>query len=1393
MLVTTLPRIRLFTGFFACAVVLVPAAARAVDLYTQNFESVSLGPIVTYQALPREREAWTATPPAGMTVDNSLMPATVMADPTRGMTEFEGWTFVDKTWWANAAGDQGRTQFLSGLGKVAVADNDTHDDFGSPTDLATGGGPFDSKLSTPSITIPGGTAANSINLNFRSSWVPEDNPSEAQGDQKATVTARYNTGDVEVLRWRSKAGDPQFHAQAYDENVTIPLQNPAGATSVILDFRLFDATNNWWWALDNLRVFTGASAATDGVLRAIIDRTTSDVKIVNNTGTTVSLRGYSLRSSAGAFNEPNAVFKADSDSNWVQFTAPNATGDLSEGHKSSFSFAAGGNIDLGNNVWRKYFQDTSDITFEYLVAGNDNPIPAIVEFTGNSGSSYTYLDLNFDGAINALDWDAFRAGFPSSLAGLSAVQRYQLGDLDNDSQHTANDFLKFRTQYNASLGAGAFEAMIASAVPEPTTGLLFLTAALAFFGVRRREPSGSRGSVFVAAALALVFLGLPSGQVHAQLTLLNENFNSLPLGPSIEEPNAGTNVWTDTPPAGWVVDDSGVPGNGPNVNDNNAVNGNGRIEWSGWAFTDKVWWSTQVDDQLRSTFTLASGAVMVADPDEWDDQNHPAGMFNAFVTTKPITIPANIPAGRIKIAFDSSWRPECCDDDPALANNQRATVKVSYDNGAPINILQFDSDPAITATYHADAPNESIQRDLQYNGTSTSMKLTFGLDLAENDWWWAIDNLRVFVPANPLKLRVNQTTGQATIVGDDVIATPVNFVDVTSASGALVGGSLSGLSTRKPDSVDGTDPGSGVGDSSGEYWQNLAATNGRVTEAFLLGSSSFTNARSESLGNIFNTGGAHDLVFTYTNIFNDVVNGVVEYFTPVGVPGDYNNNGVVDAADYVLWRNGGPLQNEVDAPGTVNAADYTAWKARYGNTSGSGSAVNGAAVPEAGTMQLTLLLMAGMVLFGSRRFSRAGASLLAEATCERANWSFAGPVAAVVLACVISGSASAVVPPPPTLDRNYRMGDDPTEAAVAGATVGSANPSGVATRDSQGVSGQQQLIHLTPNGGPLYEALPTVSGGPVPKRPDNGTGLAIRLNPTATSQGQYLKTGFEQALNYPALTYSSIGQPGGTLDYTYISDRGFQLWVLPQTNARADIVMDTTQHGALINSGGNFAMRYINADYDTGVPVVPNTWYHLMVIRPFGASRGSIMYVNGKAVARASGVYRGEDSSTNEETTPLVVGASTGTSGILVGSQNRFQGLVDDLQMFVMGLNAGHDYGDFVFERDNQYAAFFKPSNIADVNGDGAFNATDVSVFASNWLSQNLVNGIAIGDLTSRVKGDLNYDGTVNLKDWDILNDAHPAAAAAAMALIGAAVPEPSCLCLLVLSLAGGALTVRRR
>jgi hypothetical protein len=91
---------------------------------------------------------------------------------------------------------------------------------------------------------------------------------------------------------------------------------------------------------------------------------------------------------------------------------------------------------------------------------------------------------------------------------------------------------------------------------------------------------------------------------------------------------------------------------------------------------------------------------------------------------------------------------------------------------------------------------------------------------------------------------------------------------------------------------------------------------------------------------------------------------------PPGVAGDYNNNGTVDAADYVLWRKGNPLQNEVADPGIVSAADYTEWRARFGNSSGAGSALGGSLVPEPTGVVLALFGLAVGCL--GRRFERCG-------------------------------------------------------------------------------------------------------------------------------------------------------------------------------------------------------------------------------------------------------------------------------------------------------------------------------------------------------------------------------------------------------------------------------------
>jgi hypothetical protein len=78
----------------------------------------------------------------------------------------------------------------------------------------------------------------------------------------------------------------------------------------------------------------------------------------------------------------------------------------------------------------------------------------------------------------------------------------------------------------------------------------------------------------------------------------------------------------------------------------------------------------------------------------------------------------------------------------------------------------------------------------------------------------------------------------------------------------------------------------------------------------------------------------------------------------VGLGGDYNDDGAVDAADYVIWRKGGPLLNEVDVPGAINETDYDAWQTRFGTTAPGGGGSADGQVPEPGGLAMILLLAA---------------------------------------------------------------------------------------------------------------------------------------------------------------------------------------------------------------------------------------------------------------------------------------------------------------------------------------------------------------------------------------------------------------------------------------------------
>jgi hypothetical protein len=102
---------------------------------------------------------------------------------------------------------------------------------------------------------------------------------------------------------------------------------------------------------------------------------------------------------------------------------------------------------------------------------------------------------------------------------------------------------------------------------------------------------------------------------------------------------------------------------------------------------------------------------------------------------------------------------------------------------------------------------------------------------------------------------------------------------------------------------------------------------------------------------------------------------VLSAFMVVPLPGDYNHNGVVDGADYVVWRNtlgqtGGGLAADGNGNNQVDSGDFNIWRAHFGQTAGSGSGEAGLAVPEPA---IATVVLAGVVAVIGQRIRWAAA------------------------------------------------------------------------------------------------------------------------------------------------------------------------------------------------------------------------------------------------------------------------------------------------------------------------------------------------------------------------------------------------------------------------------------
>ena len=231
-------------ALIAAAGLTISAANAQTILFQEDFESAVLFPFVSSSECCGDGEDWTDILPAGWIFDNG-------DTPSDGPAEFFGFTILKKTSWIATSFNQRRDSFTRGTGNVLVADPDEYDDLGSGIEPNL----FNVLVRTPPINVTSVTSGL-LEIAFDSSFRPYD-------DMTGLVEVSFNGGlsfdNLLTLNTDTVPGGSSSLSRA-NEAVALNVVIPAGATEAIVQFRMADAGNDWWWAIDNIVISEGTGA-----------------------------------------------------------------------------------------------------------------------------------------------------------------------------------------------------------------------------------------------------------------------------------------------------------------------------------------------------------------------------------------------------------------------------------------------------------------------------------------------------------------------------------------------------------------------------------------------------------------------------------------------------------------------------------------------------------------------------------------------------------------------------------------------------------------------------------------------------------------------------------------------------------------------------------------------------------------------------------------------------------------------------------------------------------------------------------------------------------------------------------------------------------------------------
>src|SRR4029079_8984479 len=118
----------------------------------------------------------------------------------------------------------------------------------------------------------------------------------------------------------------------------------------------------------------------------------------------------------------------------------------------------------------------------WLTMADDSVAAFVPIYTGPTIST---SDFNGDGSLTLSDYQNMLSNMQTNVSVVSKVEAFRKGDTNGDMLIDFQDFIAFRTAYNAAHGAGAFDLMLAQ-VPEPSSIVLVAMLGALLAGFRRR-------------------------------------------------------------------------------------------------------------------------------------------------------------------------------------------------------------------------------------------------------------------------------------------------------------------------------------------------------------------------------------------------------------------------------------------------------------------------------------------------------------------------------------------------------------------------------------------------------------------------------------------------------------------------------------------------------------------------------------------------------------------------------------------------------------------------------------------------------------------------------------------------------------------------------------------